>query len=213
MQAELVETVQREADKIAARVGAHVLALVDNQGRIVASAGSRAGAWPRGTSLRPREHDGEPAEFVVDVPAGAFRVIGAPLRLGDAVIGSIELGRAIDHAYAVDLASLARGHSAVLIDGRVVATTLPASVAAELSEESLSFDPRVSSVVSLAGESFAVRAVSEPPATFLTLASIDAEASSATKSAFRGLWWIAGAALLLAAGAMIAMREVSQTLA
>lgn len=198
VQAELVETVQREADKIAARVGAHVLALVDNQGRIVASAGSRADAWPRGLRLRTRESDGEPSELVVNVPSGAFRVIGAPLRLGDAVIGSIELGRPIDQAYAVDLASLARGHSAVLMDGHVVATTLPTAVAAELPSKLAELQQQPSLVVALAGESYAVRAASEPPATFLTLASIDAEASGATRSAFKALWWIAGAALLLA---------------
>ena len=198
IQKELIETVQREADKIAARVGAHVLALLDIEGRIVASAGPRAAAWPRGEALRERGQEEHAAEFVADLPAGAFRVIGAPLRLGDAVIGSIELGRAIDQAYAHDLAALGRGHSAILIRGRVVATTLPESIARELSRVAAITAEQQSSVVTLGGESYAVRAAVEPPATFLTLASIDAQASAATYTAFNGLAWIAAAAVLLA---------------
>jgi putative nucleotidyltransferase with HDIG domain len=198
IQQELIETVQREADKIAARVGAHVLALLDIEGRIVASAGPRASAWPRGELLRERGQEESAAEFVTNLPAGAFRVIGAPLRLGDAVIGSLELGRPIDQSYALDLAALGRGHSAVLIDGRVVATTLPDSTARDLSHVAAITSQRSSSVVSLGGESYAVRASIEPPATFLTLASIDAQASAATYTAFSGLAWIAAAAVLLA---------------
>jgi putative nucleotidyltransferase with HDIG domain len=197
IQQELIETVQREADKIAARVGAHVLALLDIEGRIVASAGPRATAWPRGATLRVKGQEDHAPEFVTNLPSGAFRVIGAPLRLGDAVIGSIEIGRAIDHAYAVDLAMLARGHSAVLIDQRVVATTLPGAAASDLAS-AISRAGASSAIVELAGESFAVRHVNEPPATFLTLASVDAAASAATESAFAGLAWIGGAAAVLA---------------
>jgi putative nucleotidyltransferase with HDIG domain len=199
IQLELVETLQREADKIAARVGAHVLAVLDVDGRIVTSAGPYAEAWPRGAALRARDDEGDSTEFVVDLPDGAFRVIGAPLRLGDTLIGSIELGRAIDHAYAVDLAALARGDSAVLINGRVVVTTLPAHVAQEISTISSDVGQQASSIVTLAGQSYAVRAANEPPATFLTLAPIDPQALAATESAFANLAWIGGAAILLAA--------------
>jgi putative nucleotidyltransferase with HDIG domain len=177
-QQELLETVQREADKI------------------VVSAGPRAAAWPRGAALRPRGQEDDAQEFVTNWPDGAFRVIGSPLRLGEAVIGSIELGRAIDHAYAVDLATLARGHSAVIIDGRVVATTLPDAIAAELTVTPLP-DGRSSSVMELGGESYAVSFAFEPPATFATLASIDAAASTAIEAAFSGLAWIGAAAILI----------------
>jgi putative nucleotidyltransferase with HDIG domain len=195
--AALVATVQREADKIALRIGAHVLALLDTEGRVVASAGPHASAWPRGSTIRLRGQEAQASEFVVSLPAGAFRVIGAPLRLGDAVIGSIEIGRAIDQAYAVDLAALARGHSAVLVNGRVVATTLPAAAAADL--QLAGGVGRASPIIELGGESYAVEYASEPPATFLTLASIDGAAATATRSALMRLAWIAGAAVLLAA--------------
>lgn len=198
IQEELVETVQREADKIAARVEAQVLALLDIEGRIVVSAGPHASAWPRGATLRPRGQENVSTEFVANLTDGAFRVIGAPLRLGEAVIGSVELGRAIDHAYAVDLAALARGHSAVLIGSRVIASTLPPNLVAELPAAAALVNEQPSTVLELAGESYAVRAALQPPATFLTMASIDQQASSATASALSGVAWIGGAAVLFA---------------
>ena len=198
IQQELVETVQREADKIAARVDAQVLALLDIEGRIVVSAGPHASAWPRGATLRPRGQEDVSTEFVANLTNGAFRVIGAPLRLGEAVIGSVELGRAIDQAYAVDLAALARGHSAVLIGSRVIASTLPPNLVAELPAAAALVNEQPSTVLELAGESYAVRAALQPPATFLTMASIDQQASSATASALSGVAWIGGAAVLLA---------------
>ena len=51
-EAELVATVQREAEKIAVRIDADVLALVDVDGKVVASAGRHATAWPWHQSSR-----------------------------------------------------------------------------------------------------------------------------------------------------------------
>ena len=65
-EAELIATVQREADKIAMRVDTDVLALLDVEGRIVASAGRHAAAWLPGTTLRPRGPDDQ-EEFVARI--------------------------------------------------------------------------------------------------------------------------------------------------
>jgi putative nucleotidyltransferase with HDIG domain len=197
-EAELIATVQREADKIAIRVDTDVLALLDVEGHIVASAGRHAGSWLPGTKLRPR-HPEDADEFVARVASGAFRVIGVPLRFDSAVIGSLELGRAIDGTYAQELAELVRGESVILIDDRVVASTLPAEVTAAL-ESQASGPSESSSQMTLAGESYAVRHVYDiPPAKFLTLASIDAAARAETAAALSRLTWIGGAALVLAA--------------
>ena len=51
---ELLATVQREADKMAERVAADVLAVTDADGRIVASGGRLAASWPRGVDHRGR---------------------------------------------------------------------------------------------------------------------------------------------------------------
>jgi putative nucleotidyltransferase with HDIG domain len=197
IQQELIETVQREVDKIAVRIDADVLALLDTDGRILVSAGRYTATWPRGAGLRPRGQEENTNEFVANLPGGAFRVIGAPLRLGDAVIGSLELGRAIDREYVDDLATLVRGHSAVIVDRRLVATTLPETVAnALLSAAWLS--GASSAIVELGGESYAVNLTVDPPATFVTLASIDEASAQATQSALRGLAWIGGAGVILA---------------
>ena len=51
---ELLATVQREANKIAERVGADVLAVADGSRRVVAAGGRLAASWPRGVGHRPR---------------------------------------------------------------------------------------------------------------------------------------------------------------
>jgi putative nucleotidyltransferase with HDIG domain len=53
-------------------------------------------------------------------------------------------------------------------------------------------------MIELGGESFAVDYTQEPPATFVTLASVDHAAAAATESALTALLWIAGAGVLLA---------------
>jgi putative nucleotidyltransferase with HDIG domain len=196
---ELVETIQREAEKIARRIDGDVLALLDLDGTVVASAGRHAAAWPRGTLLNARG-DKDTAEFVSQLPSGAFRVIGVPLQFGDTVIGSLELGRAIDAAYAHELAALVHGDSAILINGSVVASTLPASAAAELATAAPVVDQTSSLVVvQLAGQSYALRHMYDTaPARFFTLASIDGPARTATSAALSRLSWIAGIAVLLA---------------
>ena len=184
----LVATVQREADKVAARIDADVLALVDVDGRVIVSSGPHASAWTRGDVLIARNAGG-PAEFVSRTAAGAFRVIGVPLSFGDAAIGSLEIGRAIDTALARELADFVRGESVVTIDGEVVATTLTAAAAADLGVLR-SLGPQTSALIDLDGESYALRDVYDvPPARFFTLAAIDGPARVATTAA---LWRISG---------------------
>ena len=198
-EAALIETVQREANKIAARVvDADVLALLDVNGNVVASAGRHAPAWTKGMPLRVRGPD-DRAEFVARVPAGLFRVIGVPLNLGDAMIGSLELGHAIDGTFAKDLADLVHGHSAVIVDGRTIVTTLSAAAAWDLAAF-LARGGRSSSLVTLDGESYALRHVYDvDPARFYTLASIDGPARTATAAALMSISTIGAIALALAA--------------
>jgi putative nucleotidyltransferase with HDIG domain len=198
---ELVATIQREAAKIAGRIGADVLAFLDVDARVVASAGPHAAAWPAGVEIKSRGAN-PPAgsEFAVVLPGGVFRVTGVPLLLDDALIGSLALGTTLDLEYARELAALTRGESAILIDNRVLATTLPAPAAGDLATSIPPPGGNVSATVELAGESYAVRQINDvPPATFLALASVDAAAQAATRSALTRVWWIALAATALAA--------------
>jgi putative nucleotidyltransferase with HDIG domain len=197
---ELVATIQREAAKIAGLIGADVLAFLDVDALVVASAGPRGAAWPAGVEIKPNGAHSAGGEFAVVLPDGVFRVTGVPLLLDEALIGSLALGTTLDLGYAQQLAALARGESAILIDNRVLATTLPAAAAGDLARSIPAPGGRVSATIELAGESYAVRQINDvPPATFLTLASVDAAAQAATRSAFTGVGWIALAAIALGA--------------
>jgi HD-GYP domain-containing protein (c-di-GMP phosphodiesterase class II) len=194
----LLATVQREAEKIADRVNADVLALLDPAGRIITSAGSSAAAWARGLNVQQRNVS-DPPEFIAQLPDGAFRVIGVPLRFGDAVIGSIELGRAINAEYARELADLVRGHSAIVIDSATTATTLSPAAAADLVAIA-GLGQQAAATVDLGGESYALRHLYDvPPARIFTLASIDVPAKVAIDAALRRVTIIGVIAVGLAA--------------
>ena len=194
---DLIATVARETAKIAARVDSDVLAVIDQRGRIVVSAGPRAESWPAGA--RVTEAGEEPgADTLAEMGESVFRVRRVPLQLGDVTIGSLALGTALDAAFAQELATLARAQSAIVIDGRVQASTLPADAAADLARVATS--NTATAVLTLGGESWAVRRVDGVGnATFFALASIDEAADEATRSALAGLAWIGGFALALGA--------------
>ena len=191
---ELIAMIQLEVDKIATRVHADVLAVTDASGAIVVSAGSNAGAWSRGTRVQGAgTARAQVAESIVTLDRRVYRVKGVPLWVGDTVIGSLELGRALDEGFARDLAALARAHSAIVVGDRVEATTLPAPLAGELTAASLSSG----SVMTLVEQTWAVRRVGgSGPATFYALGSVDTAAQRATWSALKGLAWIGGVAIV-----------------
>jgi putative nucleotidyltransferase with HDIG domain len=195
-----VATVQNEVRKIASSVKADVLAVVDARGVVVASAGPTAAAFMPGAAIRvPRAESDDVGETVVVMHGGAFRVMEVPLEVGDATIGSLQLGTALDEGYARRMKELARADSAIVIDNHVWATTLPPRVANELGGRGAIADG-TSAIVDLAGESWLVRTVNTVgPATFLALASIDATASAATREALTGLAWVAVFSLPLGA--------------
>jgi putative nucleotidyltransferase with HDIG domain len=190
--AELLATVQREADKIAERVNADVLAIADLGGRIVASSGPRAASWPRGATLGGRN------DRAVTVGSGKYHVVSVPLQLNDAIVGSLELGTALDAGYARELADLSRGDAAIMAGAEVLGTTLSPAAARDLaSAGSGSIDaPRL---MTLSGESWAIQPLSTlGDVTFLALASVDAVTGTQTAAALQSLAWVALGAMLLA---------------
>ena len=191
---------QREVDKIANRVSASVLAVADGKGVVVASGGAQASSWPRGT-LVGAARGGEAADRVVVAGDGPYRVVyrvlSVPLQLGDATIGSLELGTALDAAYAAELAQLSRGHAAIMRGQTMLATTLAPEIAAGLVAQG--GDAGGAQVVTLAGESWAIQPLSRvDDVTLSALASVDAAAAGQTRSALTSLAWIGLGALGLA---------------
>ena len=109
---ELLDTVQVEVNKIAERVSADVLAVADRKGAIIAAAGRMAADWRNGVAIAVPGHDDATSDRTLTVADAVYRVVSVPLQIDDAVIGSLELGTALDSRYARELADLSRGQAA-----------------------------------------------------------------------------------------------------
>ena len=208
---ELLDTIQREATKIADRISADVLAVADRKGSILASGGRMAPAWPRGVTIAGPGSDSSTTDRAVTVGDAVFRVVSVPLQLGDAVIGSLELGTALDRRYARELAELSRGHAAILKAGVVLASTLDPPIAADLAAHRPS-GGRGAQIDTLAGESWAIQPLSQlGDVDFVALASIDAAAAGQTQAALTSLAWIGlGAISLAVLGSIWLARTLTQ---
>ncbi len=194
---ELLSTVQRETSKIADRFSADVLAVADSGRRVVASGGRLASAWPRGVLIGQPSDVDAPTTRAVSVGSGIYHVMSVPLRLGDATIGSLELGTALDDGYARELADLFRGDAAIILKGRVLASTLSGAAALDLADHaSTALSP---TTLTLAGESWAIQPLSPlGDVGFLALGSIDQATAGQTQAALRGLAWVGVGAIGLA---------------
>jgi putative nucleotidyltransferase with HDIG domain len=141
---ELLATIDRELDKLAARIGPDVLAVTDPSGVVLAVAGRRGGEWPVQSSVRARE-DGSGAAYVT-MPTGVFQFAASPLTLQDTEIGSLQLAVALDHRYAKELATLSGAATLIASGDAVIASTLPAELEKELTPAVLRSLPSVETV-------------------------------------------------------------------
>lgn len=209
--AELIATVQREADKIADRVSADVLAVADSQRRIVASGGRLASSWPRGVVIGVPTEANTPTDRAVAVGSGMYHVVSVPLQLGEATVGSLELGTALDARYARELADLSRGDAAIISNGTVLASTVNGPAARDLASWKAP-DTGGAHTMTLDGHLWAIQPLSQlGDVTFLALASIDAAAAGQTQAALRSLGWVGlGAMLLAALGSVWLARTLTQ---
>jgi len=110
----------------------------------------------------------------------------------------LRLGTALSDSYAHDIALLSRGEAAIILNGRVLASTLPAAKAAALASSS-AIGSQSAQKVDLLGESWAVQPLFQiGEAQLLALASIDVVAARETQVALASLGWIALGAMSLA---------------
>lgn len=208
---ELLQTIENETKKIAQRVNADVLAVADSSRHIVASGGKRATWWPRGIKIGDASDNTSPSDRVVTVGSTLYHVVSFPLQLGEATIGSLELGTALDAEYARELADLSRGQAAIVHQGRVVATTLSGPAARDLAAYT-PVDASGARTMTLDGGTWAIQPLSQlGDVRFLALASVDTAASGQTCAALRGLAWVGlGAMLLAVIGSMWLARTLTQ---
>ena len=190
---ELVETVARELDKLASRIHPDVLAVRDDGGTVLATAGRRSIDWAPHDGLP----DGQSAGFVTSA-AGVFRLASVPVALQDQPIGMLELATALDDRYAQELTDLS-GERALIVSGdRVVASTLPAPAMMALTPTVVRALSGIDTITLAESEYAMRRLVRQGDAQVFVLESIDAAARPIMKGALRTLIAIAIGAFLLA---------------
>jgi putative nucleotidyltransferase with HDIG domain len=190
---ELVATVARELDKLATRIHPDVLAVRDDGGAVLATAGRRSADW----ALRNTLPDGLNAGFV-SATGGVFRIASVPVALQDQPIGTLELATALDDRYAHELTDLS-GERALIVSGdRVVASTLPSPAMMALTPTVVRALSGLDTVT-LADSEYALRRLlQQGDAQVFVLESIDAAARPIIKGALRTLVAIAIGAFVLA---------------
>jgi putative nucleotidyltransferase with HDIG domain len=180
--AQLLATLQRELDKLAARVQSDAVALADLDGDTLAVAGRLGDEWPRGRTdarLR-REDDNLQRDALVEAGSTLFRTVRVPLTLDDgATIGWLDLGTALDAHYAEALDRVSRVRTAIVHDTALVATTLTPAQARDFERAvrntSVALEP-----VTLDGASHACRELARVgTARIYALSSVDDAAAAA----------------------------------
>ena len=198
---QLFTTITNELEKLAARVEADAIVLVDAHQSTLAATGPMADRWLRGRPVTVVTAGGDTGSYdgVVHLGSSTFRVASVPLLLtNDTVIGTLYLATSLDRAYAQSLADLSRTQIAIMSDGLLLASTLDGEAAREF-EGAVTRSNDTDGTIELGGESHAFRKLFEVRGTsFYALGSIDAASRQATQSAMGSLALIAAGATLLA---------------
>ncbi len=204
---QLRATVTLETAKLATQTPADILAVVEMDGRIFASAGRSAGRWAFGQRVVDVPAGVQPTfQSVVVLPTGAFRVSGARLMFGDRAIGALVAGTSLDANYAQELSDLSLAGVVITVNGSIVARTVPEQVARDLVASNPSTGTRT-----LGNEEYAIRVLSDlAPARVYTLTSIDAAARAPTRAALYALATIAlGGFVLAGIGSLWLARQLA----
>jgi HD-GYP domain-containing protein (c-di-GMP phosphodiesterase class II) len=192
----LVDTVDRELEKLAIRIGPDVLAVTDPSGTLVAVAGRRAREWSPDATRRARK-DGY-GDAYVTLPAGVFKFASAPLVLQSAMLGTLHLATALDERFARELASLSGTATMIVAQDRVVASTTPEPLTS-LTPATIALLP-TSDTIRLDSHEYAVRRLFlAGDASVYALASIDEMTRASLQSTLVGLRAIALGSFMLAA--------------
>src|SRR3954465_6586801 len=198
---DLLATITRERDRLAARITPDVLEVRSVSGEVLGIAGRRAGEWPAYARVNaPREDQGA---IFVTTPSGIFRLASVPVVLQGTDLGTLSLASALDERYATEILDLSHARTLILSDDHIVASTLP-------SDSLMALRPEVvhamasQEVITLGSSEYAVRRLlHQGGAQVYVLDSIDAIARPAIAAALRRMGWIALGAFTLAALASV----------
>jgi len=205
---QLAPTIALETGKLQQLLGVGALSVLDVRGQILASAGPLRSAWPAGERLDVPSDGSAAAESIVTRGGTVFLATTVPMALEDDVIGAFVLAEPLDDAYARELVGDAGTDIAVIVGGRVVASSAPAAVRDALGREAL---PDRGSIA-LGDEVFVVRRLSSVDgARVYALGSVTESATAARREA---AWVLAlsgvGSLLLGALGSTWLARTIAR---
>jgi putative nucleotidyltransferase with HDIG domain len=195
----LLNTIAVELAKVAARVEADAVVIVDAHQIALASAGPLADRWAAGQHVTLVGDGRSTFDGVVRTGAGTFRVIAVPLVLDDGTsIATLYVATSLDRRYAEQLAALSRTRTAIVSDGLLVASTMPTDAEREF-ESVVARSGATEGTLDVGGETLAFRRLVKIDDTgFYAIASIDESARAATSDAVRALVSIAVGAMSFA---------------
>lgn len=195
-EASLRQTVTRETEKLATLTAADVLAIVETNGRIFASAGPLQDLWAPAQLVQIPGGLQSTFQGVVTLPGGVFRVSGAALTLDGREIGALIEGTSLDVNYAQELSDVSSAGVVITVNNRVIARTVSDQITRDL--VAAGGDP--GRTRTLDGEEYAIGTLlASGAARIYTLTSVDAAARAATRDALVALGTIAFGAFVLAA--------------
>ncbi len=200
---DLLATIARELDKLAARIRPDVLEVRSASGEVLAVAGRRASEWPAFSRVNaPRSDSG--GTFVT-TPSGIFRLASVQVMLQGTELGTLTLASALDDRYATEISDLSRTPTLIFSGNHVVASTLPPDALIGLNAEVIrTMASQEVKEISLSGSDYAVRPLlHEGGAEVYVLDSIDASARPVIAKHLRTMGWIALGAFTLAALASV----------
>ncbi len=197
---QLLSTIDGELEKVAERVDADALVLVDMRQNTLAAAGRLGDRWTRGRPVAlVAAKDSGNADGVAHMGGATFRVVAVPLQLSDGTtIGTLYLATNLDASYAGELARLAGTRTAIVSDGLILASTLTPQAARQF-ESAVGVAKPLDGTIALDGESYAYRRlVGIGDTVFYALGSIDESSRGVLRRAMQNLALIAVGAILLA---------------
>jgi putative nucleotidyltransferase with HDIG domain len=209
---QLLTTIARELEKVAARVASDAIVAVDLRQHTLAAAGPFADRWPRGRAV-PVVHastDATNYDGVARIGSHRFRLVSVPLLVGPDPIGALYLTTSLDRQFAEELDRLSRTRIAIVSDSQLLASTLPPAAATQFESSDAPRQPE--GTIELAGEAFAFRRLVQLGSTsFYALGSIDQLSRAALRQAAVTLALIGtGAGVLALLGSFSLARLLSE---
>jgi putative nucleotidyltransferase with HDIG domain len=201
VQRQLLNTITAELAKVADRVEADALVIVDTAHNTLAASGPMASSWLAGHSV-PLVTDPQAVaatDSVAHIGDTTFRVVAVPLTVSDgSTLGSLYLTTTLDRRFAQQLGELAHTEIAIVTTGEVVASTLSSNSEAEF-EGAVPTLTAGGGTLEIHGESNAYRRLFVVGDTaFYALTSIDGAARAAVRQTTSTLLLIAMGAIGLA---------------